>query len=151
MQTARNVGKELSLLSSNVGIPAKILTVQGTLFMSCVMMDLCHFLQPRTSIYHAQMNCLVEHFNQTLKMMLKRVVAEDGRDWDLMLPYVLSGIREVPQASTSFTTFELLFRCQPQGLLDVAVMPGNNRPLAPTHRNGAQQVEQVEPVNYCLR
>ncbi len=52
--------------------------------------------------------------------MLRRVVAEDKRDWDLMIPYVLSGIRKVPQASTGFTPFELLFGRQPRGLLDVA-------------------------------
>ncbi|KAI2644530.1 Retrovirus-related Pol polyprotein from transposon 17.6 [Labeo rohita] len=42
------------------------------------------------------------------------------RDWDLMIPYVLFRIREVPQASTGFTPFELLFGRQPRGLLDVA-------------------------------
>ncbi len=52
--------------------------------------------------------------------MLRRVVAEDKRDWDLMIPYVLFGIREVPQASTGFTPFELPVRPQPRGLLDVA-------------------------------
>uniref|UniRef100_A0A9J8B9T8 ribonuclease H n=1 Tax=Cyprinus carpio carpio TaxID=630221 RepID=A0A9J8B9T8_CYPCA len=59
-------------------------------------------------------------FNKTLKQMLRRVVAEDQRDWDQMIPYVLFGIREVPQASTGFTPFELLFGRQPRGLLDVA-------------------------------
>lgn len=52
--------------------------------------------------------------------MLKRVIAKDEHDWDWMLPYVLFGIREVPQASTEFTPFELLFVRQPRGLLDVA-------------------------------
>ncbi len=51
--------------------------------------------------------------------MLRRVVAEDKRDWDLMIPYVLFSIREVPQASTGFTPFELLL-VETRGLLDVA-------------------------------
>lgn len=62
----------------------------------------------------------MERFNKTLKQMLRRVVAEDRRDWDQMIPYVLFGVREVPQASTGFTPFELLFGRQPRGLLDVA-------------------------------
>lgn len=37
-----------------------------------------------------------------------------------MILYMLFGIREVPQASTGFTLFELLFGHQPHGLLDVA-------------------------------
>ncbi len=60
--------------------------------------------------------------------MLRRVVAEDGRDWDLMIPYVLFGVREIPQASTGFTPFELLFGRQPRGLLDVAREAWVNKP-----------------------
>lgn len=37
-----------------------------------------------------------------------------------ILQYVLFGIREVPQASTGFTLFKLLFDDQPKGLLDEA-------------------------------
>ncbi|KAL0154738.1 hypothetical protein M9458_049001, partial [Cirrhinus mrigala] len=70
------------------------------------------------TVYHPQTDGLVERFNQTLKQMLRRVVMEDKRDWDLMLPYILFGIRELPQASTGFTPFELLFGRQPRGLLD---------------------------------
>ncbi|KAL1248867.1 hypothetical protein QQF64_022185 [Cirrhinus molitorella] len=121
--TAKNIAQELFLLSSRVSIPGEILTDQGTPFMSRLMAELCRLLwvkQLRTSIYHPQTDGLVERFNQTLKQMLRRVAAEDRRDWDRMLPYVLFGIREVPQASTGFTPFELLFGRQPRGLLDVA-------------------------------
>ncbi len=90
--------------------------------MSRLMADLCTLLkvqQLRTSVYHSQTDTLVERFNQTLKQMLRRVAAEGKGDWDLMLPYVLFGIREVPQALTGFTPFELLFGRQPRSLLDV--------------------------------
>ncbi|KAI2645214.1 Retrovirus-related Pol polyprotein [Labeo rohita] len=121
--TAKNIAQELFLLASRVGIPTEILTDQGTPFMSRLMADLCRLLrvkQLRTTVYHPQTDGLVERFNQTLKQMLRRVAAEDKRDWDLMIPYVLFGIREVPQASTAFTPFELLFGRQPRGLLDIA-------------------------------
>ncbi|KAL1274411.1 hypothetical protein QQF64_027225, partial [Cirrhinus molitorella] len=121
--TAKAIAQELFLLFSRVGIPAEILTDQGTPFMSRLMADLCRLLQVkqlRTSVYHPQTDGLVERFNQTLNQMLRRVTAEDRRDWDWMLPYVLFGVREVPQASTGFTPFELLFGRQPRGLLDVA-------------------------------
>ncbi|KAI2653740.1 Retrovirus-related Pol polyprotein [Labeo rohita] len=114
--TAKNIARELFLLFSRVGLPSEILTDQGTPFMSRLMADLAHLLkvkQIRTSVYHPQTDGLVEKFNQTLKQMLRRVAAEDKKDWDLMLPYVLFGVREVPQASTGFTPFELLFSRQP--------------------------------------
>ncbi len=115
--TAKNIAQELFMLFSRVGIPAEILTDQGTPFMSRLMADLCRLLQVkqlRTTVYHPQTDGLIEQFNQTLKQMLRRVAAEDRRDWDQILPYVLFGIREVPQASTGFTPFELLFGRQPR-------------------------------------
>ncbi|KAL1248849.1 hypothetical protein QQF64_022167 [Cirrhinus molitorella] len=78
-------------------------------------------------------------FNQTLKQMLRQVTTEDRRDWDRMLPYVLFGVREVPQASTSFTPFELLFGRQPRGLLDMAREAWEQQPAPPPHYSGAHE------------
>ncbi len=142
--TAKAIAQELFLLSSRVGIPAEILTDQGTPFMSRLMADLCRLLrvkQLRTTVYHPQTDGLVERFNQTLKQMLRRVVAEDRRDWDLMIPYVLFGIRKVPQASTGFTPFELLFGWQPRSLLDVAKEAWEQQPAA--HRSVVEHVKQM--------
>lgn len=69
--------------------------------MSRLMTDLCELFrikQLRTSVYHPQTDGLVEWFNQTLNLMLRRVVAEDGHDWDLW--DVLFGVQEVPQVAT---------------------------------------------------
>ncbi len=99
--TAKNIAHELFLLFSRVGIPTEILTDQGTPFMSRLMADLFQLLrvkQLRTTVYHPQTDGLVERFNQTLKQMLRRVAAEDRRDWDQMLPYVLFGIGRLPAA-----------------------------------------------------
>lgn len=56
----------------------------------CIL-DLYKLLQVKqllNSVYHLQMDDLVERFNKTLKRMLRQVVAEDGNNWDLMLSYV---------------------------------------------------------------
>ncbi len=91
--------------------------------MSRLMADLCRLLQVRqikTTLYHPQTDGLVERFNQTLKQMLRRVAADDRQDWDKMLPYVLFGIREVPQASTGFTPFEPTTKTQVRAFLGLA-------------------------------
>ncbi|KAL4008478.1 hypothetical protein ACER0C_002330 [Sarotherodon galilaeus] len=62
---------------------------------------------------------LVERFNQTLKNMLRKFVTETGSDWDQWLPYLLFAYREVPQASTGFSPFELLYGRQVRGPLDL--------------------------------
>ena len=51
--------------------------------------------------------------------MLRKFVAANGKDWDRWLPYLLFAYREVPQASTGFSPFELLFVRHVRGPLDV--------------------------------
>lgn len=118
------------------------------------MADLCQLLQfkqLRTSVYHPQTDGLVEHFNQTLKQMLRRVEAEDRRDWDLMIPYMLFGIREVPQAFAGFTPFELLFGRQPRGLLNIAWdawerQPSPHQTVIEHVRDMRQKIDRVMPL-----
>ena len=141
----KGIARELLLLFSRVGIPEEILMDQGTPFMSRIMRDLCQLMkirQIRTSVYHPQTDGLVERFNQTLKHMLKRVMEEDGRNWDQLLPYLMFSIREVPQASTGFSPFELLYGRRPRGLLDLAKEAWENQPSP--HRTLVEHVEEVQ-------
>ena len=51
--------------------------------------------------------------------MLRTFVAEEGKDWDKLIPYLLFAYREVPQATTGFSPFELLYGRDIRGPLDV--------------------------------
>ncbi|CAJ0960675.1 unnamed protein product [Ranitomeya imitator] len=121
--SSKSIARELVHVFSRTGLPKEILTDQGTPFMSKVMRELCKALkisQLRTSVYHPQSDGLVERFNKTLMSMLRKAIEKDGRDWDCLLPYLMFSIREVPQASTGFSPFELLYGRHPRGLLDIA-------------------------------
>ena len=61
----------------------------------------------------------MERFNKTLKALLRKLVNKEGRDWDRLLPYVLFAYREVPQLTTGFSPFELLYGREVRGPLDV--------------------------------
>ena len=65
--------------------------------------------QLTTTPYHPMCNGLVEKFNGTLKLILKRLCTERPKDWDRYIPAVLFSYREVPQSSTGFSPFELLY------------------------------------------
>ncbi len=120
--SAKSVAEALFSMISRVGIPKEILTDQGTAFMSRTIRELYGLLgikSVRTSIYHPQTDGLVERFNRTLKTMIRKFVHEDAKNWEKWLEPLLFAVREVPQASTGFSPFELLYGRQPHGVLDV--------------------------------
>ncbi len=120
--SAKSVAEALFSMISRVGIPKEILTDQGTAFMSRTISELYELLgikSIRTSVYHPQTDGLVERFNRTLKTMIRKFVHEDAKNWDKWLEPLLFAVREVPQASTGFSPFELLYGRQPRGVLDV--------------------------------
>lgn len=86
--TSWNMSTELVLLFCTVGTLKKLLTIQGTPFVSRLISNLCQLLQVkhlRTSVCHPQTDSLVEIFNETLK----RVVDKEGRNLELPLFFVL--------------------------------------------------------------
>ena len=108
---AGNMAEELIKVFSRDGVPREILTDQGTNFTSQLLIELHRMLhiQPiRTSPYHPQTDGLVERFNQTLKLIIRKTAVKEGMDWDKMLPYILFAYKEVPQTSMGFSPFELL-------------------------------------------
>ncbi|XP_065198307.1 uncharacterized protein LOC135829851 [Sycon ciliatum] len=116
------VADALISIFSRVGLPDKILSDQGSNFTSDVLRQVAALLriQLTTSTpYHQQTNGLVERFNGTLKGMLRRFAADAPRSWDEVLPYALFAYREVPQASTGFSPFELLYGRHVRGPLDL--------------------------------
>ena len=109
-------------LFSHMGVLDEILTDQGTNFMSSLLEEvyyLLHIKRIRTTPYHPQTDGLVKRFNGTLKGMLQKFVSRNQKDWDQYLPYLLFAYREVPQETTGFSPFELLFGRRVRGPLDV--------------------------------
>ena len=119
---ANAIAEELMKFFARVGVPEEILTDQGTNFTSRLLTEVYRLLQVkpiRTTPYHPQTDGLVERFNSTLKSMLRRAADGEGKDWDKLLPYLLFAYREVPQASTGFSPFELLYGRPVRGPLDI--------------------------------
>ncbi|KAL2076471.1 hypothetical protein ACEWY4_027935 [Coilia grayii] len=141
---AKQIARELFLFSTRVGLPKEILTDQGSPFMAQVTRQLCtllHVKQVQTSVYHPQTDGLVERFNQTLKAMLRKAVGEDGRNCDQLIPYLMFAVREVPQSSTGFFPFDLLYSHRPRGLLDIAKEEWEEQPCP--HRTMIEHVEAM--------
>ena len=109
---AERVAEELVNIYTRLGIPREVLTDQGSQFTSNVMKEVSRLLSIKglvTTPYNPKCNGLVERFNGTLKMMLKKMCDEKPKDWDRYIGPLLFAYRETPQESTGFAPFEILY------------------------------------------
>ena len=86
--------------------------VHGGCFFANLMMELYQLLgvqKLNSTAYHPQSDGLVERFNRTLLNMLAKSAADDRREWDTRLPYVLFAYRTSPQESTRYSPYYLLY------------------------------------------
>ena len=116
------VAEALLGIFCRVGFPAEVLSDRGSQFTSDLMKEVCRLVslkQVLTTPYHPQCNGLCERMNGVLKAMLRKMCEEQPKDWDRYLPAVLFAYREVPQASTGFSPFELLYGRTVRGPLKI--------------------------------
>ena len=76
------------------------------------MKEVTHMLsieQLNTTPYHLMCSGLSEKFNGTLKTMLRRLCSEQSKQWHCYISPLLFAYHEVPQESTGFAPFELLY------------------------------------------
>ncbi|CAC5366153.1 unnamed protein product [Mytilus coruscus] len=108
--STERVAEALIDIFCRVGFPREMLTDMGAQFTSNLMSEVSRLISLRkltTTPYHPMCNGLVEKFNGTMKLMLKRLCAKRPRDWDKYLGPALFAFREVAQESVLFSPFEL--------------------------------------------
>ena len=116
------VAEALLDVFSRVGFPTEILSDKGSQFTSDLMKEVCRLISLKqlfTTPYNPKCNGLCERMNGVLKIMLKKMCQEKPKDWDRYLSAVLFAYREVPQASTGFSPFELLYGRTVRGPMQV--------------------------------
>ena len=114
-----SIAEALMGIFSRVGFPREILSDNGTQLLSQVMREVTRLISVKqlfSSPYHPMTNGLCEKFNGTLKKLLICMCSEQPKEWDRFIEPLLFAYREVPQESTGFSPFELLYgrevRCQ---------------------------------------
>ena len=76
-----------------------------------------------TTAYHPQCDGMVEHFNHTLKTMLRKHAACFGNQWDQYLSGVLWAYRNTPHDSTGEKLSFLLFGLDCRSPTEAALLP----------------------------
>lgn len=141
--TTERVAEGLVEMFTRIGLPKEIVSDRGSNFTSDVMKEVSRLLsmtQLHTTPYHPMANGLVEKFNGTIKMMMRRMCQERPRDWDRYLAPLLFAYREVPQASLGFSPFELLYGRHVRGPLSVLKELWTNEALEPEIRTTYEYV-----------
>ncbi|XP_034645421.1 uncharacterized protein LOC117887190 isoform X1 [Trachemys scripta elegans] len=67
-----------------------------------------------TSPYHPQPNGLVENANKSIKRALRKMVDDNGSNWDKLLDPILFSLRTKIHASTKMSPFRLMFCVDPR-------------------------------------
>jgi len=120
--STEDVAEALLSIYSRVGFPDEVLSDLGTQFTSAVMTEINRLLSIKclhSTPYHPICNGLVEKMNGVLKQMLKRLTVEKPRDWDRYINPLLFAYREVPQDSTGYAPFELLYGRDVKGPMSI--------------------------------
>ena len=116
------VAEALLDMHSRLGLPEEVLSDLGTQFVSKCLEEVSRLLSIKrltTTPYHPICNGLVEHFNGTLKKMLRRLCKELPRQWHRFVNPLLFTYREAPQKATGFSSFELLYGRTVRGSMQI--------------------------------
>ena len=116
------VAEALLEVFSRVGFPKEMLSDRGTQFTSGMVKEVSRLVSTKqlfTTPYNPRCNGLCERINGVLKSMLKKMCQERPKDWDRYLPAMHFAYREVPQSSTGFSPFELLYGRTVRGSMQI--------------------------------
>ena len=116
-----SVAEAMIEIFSRCGLPAEILTYQGSVFMGKLMNQLCKLISIKpihTSPYHPQTDGLLERWHADILAMLKQAT-NCKTDWDLFVPHVIFAYRQTPHSLTGFSPFQLIYGVNVRGSLEV--------------------------------
>ncbi|CEM35733.1 unnamed protein product [Vitrella brassicaformis CCMP3155] len=106
------------------GCPRRLLCDRGSHFLNELVDAVCHIFRTRrifSSAYHPETNGQAEKMVGTVKKTLGKYVASHEKDWDVLLPLVLFGIRSATNEAMGMSPFAALYGRKARLPLDVMV------------------------------
>jgi hypothetical protein len=112
-QDAETTAKEfIEQVILKIGTPNKILTDQGSNFLSEIFKNTCKMLKIKklqTTAYHPESNEGLERSHRVLKEYLRHYINEDQDNWDEWIPYAVYVYNTSTHTSTGYTPYELMY------------------------------------------
>ncbi|MCO5605726.1 hypothetical protein L7F22_059910 [Adiantum nelumboides] len=99
-------------IMTRFGCPIELVSDRGTHFLNEVIQELTKthmILHKKSTAYHPQANGQAKSSNKILVKILKKIVQEDHKDWDLKLDLALWSFRTAFKVTTGMTPFKLVY------------------------------------------
>ena len=137
------------------GVPTSLHSDQGSNFENNVFKSLCSLVnmaKTRTTPYAPWSNGEIERMNKTLMIMLKCMVEENPKKWDLLLQKALMHYRSSAHSSTQFTPYALMFGREMILPLDVCLPdPPGNEPSKTLPKSVEEHRESITKTEAIAR
>ena len=135
-----------------LGTPIALLTDNARELDGRLMQEICRLLdvdKQHTSYYHPETNSIAERFHGTLNSMMGRVVSENQKDWDLLLPYVMAAYRATVHQTTGYSPNYLTFAREVRAPADLVFgIPAEHPPASCD--DFSAEIEDRMKQSYCL-
>ena len=144
--TSIAIAEALLSIFSRVGVPREIISDRGPQFTSELMSEIHRLIGIKpifTTPYHPMMNGKLERQHATLKSVLRKLCENKPRDWDRYLVPTLFALRELPNDTTGFSPFELLYGRQVRGPLSILHELWSEPELSTETRSSYQYVVEL--------
>jgi hypothetical protein len=125
------------------GVPIALLTDRGKEVDGQLMAELCCLVdidKQRTTAYKASTNAAIERLHRTLNSMIGRMIDENQRDWDSLLPYVMAAYRSSKHETTQYSPNYLMLGREVRAPVDV-VYGSSKTPAATASENYAEELD----------
>jgi len=70
-----------------------------------------------SKVFHFESHGRIERTIQTLENMMRKCMEKQDKNWDVLVPYLLFAMREIPSATTGYSPSQLVFGRNIRGLL----------------------------------
>jgi len=145
IETKEIISKFFSMIIARHGCPSKVLTDQGTQFMSTIFKLLCdHFgiEKLEATAYHQQCNGKVEKFNRFLTTTLATLTNKQQSNWDEYIDHCLFVYRITYSRVLNDTPFYIIYG-------RVAVIP-DDMLINPESAKNNRKIEEQDKERYKL-